>query len=70
MCELIGIIPMFESVYHNSEMLANQISNELAFKRVGLYISCRVPTSSGNHGNLENHEKSSVHGKLMEFEIN
>ena len=46
MCELIGIIPMFESVYHKSEMLANQISNKLAIKGV----SCMVPTSYGNHG--------------------
>ena len=38
MCEFIGIILMFESVYHDSEMLADQISNKLAFKRVGLYI--------------------------------
>ena len=30
----------------------------------------RVPTSSGNHGNLEITKKSSMHGKIMEFEKN
>ena len=24
--------------------------------------------SSGNHGNLENHTKNSIHGKIMELE--
>ena len=38
MCDFIGIKLMFESVYIISEMLANQISNEQAFKRVGSYI--------------------------------
>ena len=28
----------------------------------------RVPTISGNHEKLENHKKSSMHGKILEFE--
>ena len=27
----------------------------------------QVPTCSGNHGHMENHQKSSMHGKIMEF---
>ena len=33
-----------------------------------LVIACRVPTSPGNHGKPGKSQKSSMHGKIMEFE--
>ena len=62
---------VFRLIYLNLYVIQKSVwilISWLLKKPADLDLHCRVPTSSGNHGKPGKSQKSSMHGKIMEFE--